>query len=245
MAYPQLADYAETTCSQLHVPVAAPSTEEGVLPDPDAQPVFRPPTIPPDHFRVAVGDRPSAALQGDAVPAHPIGPRDARVLVYNMKRPGMTAQEVDALLAQCEAESYTHPLEPLPKSYDPTICQTDPVDGIPFQDAPSWPTDPADVRAAIGRRLRELQEHHPTVYRTVRSVLGTMNGAIADCSPLASALLAVNVCSYALGATENARSVMFYLCKYMTKVHSRAHSPTTECQDTICLHVTNLTLRVW
>lgn len=179
------------------------------------------------------------------MPAHPIGPRDARVLVYNMKRPGMTAQEVDALLAQCEAESYTHPLEPLPKSYDPTICQTDPVDGIPFQDAPSWPTDPADVRAAIGRRLRELQEHHPTVYRTVRSVLGTMNGAIADCSPLASALLAVNVCSYALGATENARSVMFYLCKYMTKVHSRAHSPTTECQDTICLHVTNLTLRVW
>ena len=215
MCYPQV-PYAQTTFSQLHLPELPPVPVDGSAMDVEAAAANAPeplePSIPPDMFRLQPGDRPSA-INGPERPRHPFGKRDDRVIVTNMKRPEFSREEVLALLESCKQAHRERPGPPPWEGYDPAVCNSHPAaDGVRI---PPWPSEENEVRALLGRRLIELEEQHKPVYDRIVSVLQTMNGAVADTTPIASALLACNCCSYAVGCQETAKQILFYLVPHV------------------------------
>lgn len=220
MAYPQTA-YDESTCSQLFLPelppVAVNADGTAAAPDPaHHQPNAEPPDplIPPEHFRVQPGDRPSSANAPNERPRHPFGPKDDRTLVWNMKRPALSRQDAIALVEACK-DAYRACPNPTPPwaGHDPDVCNAHPApEGVVV---PPWPTEEGELRIALGRRLIELETLHRPVYDRIVNVLESMNGCVVDTTPIASALLACNACSYPIGCRESAKQILFYLVRFV------------------------------
>jgi len=191
---------------------AEPSAEDQAAPPPAVKHKKKREPKPMPHIAagpvqphvIRVGDKPIILPDGQLLPdgliraRHAIGPEDPRLIVWEPKREQVAArQKLDEIGGIDMAQDYPHLANM--HEVDPATGQSTPVDF-----------------AKVLERLR-TDKTKSKVYGQIEEILEDMNAATVDASVTATTLLACNTAAYGLGSATNAKQILYYLVKYLTK----------------------------